>query len=230
MTRRRKNRSRPSRGGRRGESSQGQIHDRTARVVFSTLATVAVASAPQTIACNPSISNHANTVADGYALYKLVRLRFRLHPGANTGPVAACYIPGVTDTPPVSAFQCSEVPEHVMLSATSTVPSNWCDVPRRNLFSYETWYKTIVGTPDPSTEIQGNIFAVNPSSGSGMVPLEIEGEFMFKNSVPTASTPQMRRDAEWRAEYLRITKALAEGAKLAPPTLSCGELKGLRVP
>ncbi len=163
-------------------------------------------------------------LADVFALYRVIKLKFRIISRVTTSTiaVAACYIPGVTDTFPSTPANVSTIPGSIYLSLVSGNPSGWCNVPKSQLASYETWYKTIAGTTDVAQEIQGNICVAANSAAT--VDIQILALYQFRGPVPIGSTPQARRDAADRAAWKQHLAVLAAGARLmgvstpAPPS------------
>lgn len=187
--------------------------DKSIAVAFSN--TVAGTAAALTFGCNPAgLGNRILSMADGYEFYRLTKLEFRLLPSTTSAAASrassmtACYLGGVTDTAPSNTQLASECVHHVYLGNSSTVPTEWCHVNRKELAGYNPWYKTVVGSPDPSTEVQGNIFVISPS-GTDTYVMQLRGIVQFKGSVPTGSTPMVRQLNEMRREKERLLKILS---------------------
>jgi len=163
-----------------------------------------------------TLGNRIAAIADDFELYRVVSMRYRLIPSlpALTGPCAACYLPGVTDTSLTTLVAVGVIPNHTVLGPSQTVPSAWVKLPKQALASYSTWYKTIAGTPDPSVEVQGNVYIVSGLTTAG-ITLELEGIIQFRAPADPGSTPQMRREKVLLAEYTKIMKILADGAAVA---------------
>lgn len=152
--------------------------------------------------------------ADGFELYRIVKLRFRLVPAFDAGPptICAAWIAGITDTTPPTLATLAEVPLHALMGGGQSTPTAWVNVPSRTLKGYETWYKTIAGTPDPAQEIQGYVFVA--ASGTGAATLEIQAVFEFKQPAPVGSTPQMRREKQILAQFRHAQWVQAEGSRI----------------
>ncbi len=149
-------------------------------------------------------------MADVYEEYRVVKLRFRAHPAAVL--LAAGFVAGVTDTPPVSVSDIASIPNHVFAGTGQTVPTGWCNVPRKVLCGYVGplgWYKTIAGTPDPSVEVQGNIYYASGTATS--VSIEVEGIIQFCTQVVPGATPAMRRAATLAKLYRDLQVVMAQG-------------------
>lgn len=215
------NRKMPRKTKNRGNSRSSKgINDRSVLVPFKALLDT-TGAATYTQALNPAaISTRVSAVGDGFELYKLVKLRFRLLPSTNpmTGVFAACFLPGVVDNPPASAATVTSCMNHAILGLTQSVPSGWVNVDKVSLQGYQPWYKTIVGTPNPAEEIQGNIFVI--AATPTRVLMEFDGVIAFKGAVDVAATPQMRREAMFADEYARMSRILAEGPRILAKRVS----------
>ncbi len=192
---------------------QSQMSNKVLRQPFHFYSSFGLTSGAASINISPATFPRVLTIADGFALYRCVELEFRLVPNGNTDSEVAGYIPGGVDTPPTTVLQVSEILNSVVLSADATKPSQWAKLRWNQLRGYMEWYKTIVGTLDPTEEIQGAIFVAGFPASAGPVWLEFRGVFEFKNPVPTASTPMMR-EAFLVKEKQRLLKLLS----YSPPT------------
>ncbi len=131
------------------------------------------------------------TIADSWAEFRVNSLKFRLHPETNTsgGGVAAGLYTGIADTPPASISNVMELIPSAFLGYNSTVPSNWIDVPQKDLRGYFSWYKTIIGSPD--VDVEHPCFIQVVTSGTmDLFALEIYCEFEFKGAISTSNTPE----------------------------------------
>jgi hypothetical protein len=167
------------------------------------------------LALNPgSLGGRVVSVADTYELYRIVKLRYRLirNTGGVSGSAAVAYYPGITDTPPTTFFTVTENPQNAIVTEVSTTPSGWVNVKAEQLAGYQSWYKTIVGTPDPSVEIQGYLHAAATTTTFACF-LQYDIEYQFKGPVPTGSTPAARRDAYVAKEYAKLMALLSAGGK-----------------
>lgn len=162
------------------------------------------------------LGTRITAIADLYGMYRVIRLRVRFHPSVASPTVnwAICYVPGVTDTAPTSYINIVESPVHLVKALNTLQPSAWLNINAKSLSSYETWYKTIVGTPDPAQEVQGNIYANASGAGEGHM-LEFEGVIEFRAAVESGATPAMRREKLVLDECTRIQSVLTEGARIA---------------
>lgn len=167
----------------------------------------ALSSATATIAMNPASFPQAAQIADTYAMYKIKKLRYRLYRTTTTNSTqVAVYIPGVTDNPPATITVAGLIPHAAILPLTATVPTAWKTVPGNVLQSYMPWFKTIVGSPDPAEETQGNIYL--RGSGVDQYAIEIDAVFLFREPISTSVTPAERGKLECQAERDRILRVL----------------------
>jgi hypothetical protein len=153
---------------------------------------------------SPALTSRLAAIADDYEEYRFTELRFRLTPNSANGP-AACYLPGIIDTPPTTAATILECLESVYLGAASTVPTQWCVVPKSVLAGMHTWYKTIPGTPASAEELQGGIYVF----ASAATNVEITGVCEFAAAAAGGNTPLERALASRRREKQRIVSLLA---------------------
>jgi hypothetical protein len=158
-------------------------------------------------------------MAEAFEFYRVEKLEFRLLPGyaLNGGLLfGACYLGGVTDTIPSTVYDISQAVHHVLLGSAQTTPSNWCSVDARTLAGYNPWYKTIQGTPDVATEIQGNIYSQSGNASAATL-LEVRGTIALKGAVPTGSTPMERALAEMRREKQKLLQLLSSSSEERTP-------------
>ncbi len=164
------------------------------------LLTSTLSAGKATVDLNPTTlgSGRLVGVADGFALYRLVKARFRLinnNTGVTAGSIqGACILPGITDTAPSNAVQVCVVPGHTILGAGSTIPSKWVTVSGAAIKGPLPWYKTVPGTPDPFDESQCSLFIVGTSSDTYAV--EIQLWYEFRDPVETNSTPALVRNQQ----------------------------------
>jgi hypothetical protein len=151
----------------------------------------ALASGIFGILLDPSNFPRILTEADAWDYFRILSLRFRLHPPAATPSQleVAAYVPGIQDTPPANLGALVELIDSTVLGPRSTVPSQWVSVPRKQLAGPFPWYKTIHGTADPTEETPGAIYV----AGTTTEPFVLEVVFVieFKSSVATANTPSL---------------------------------------
>lgn len=178
----------------------------------SNVVLVAGSAAIPVIPSNGALSPRATTVSDAWALYCVRRLKFRLRKATLTGPMAAGFILGVTDTVPSTFGQVSEIIKHTTIVSSDTEPSAWCMLSGKALRGYQPWYKTVAGSPDTSVEVQGVIYLAG--TGTDLITIQIEVEISFSQPLATVDTPLARGAYKViRDERLRL--ALAAKARLA---------------
>jgi hypothetical protein len=74
-----------------------------------------------------------------------------------------------------------------VISAGQSIPSEWVNVSKSDLAGPFPWYKTVVGTADPTEESPGLVTIAGTSTDAFVA--EFRGVFEFKTSVATANTP-----------------------------------------
>lgn len=190
------------------------------RFHFTQLLESNLVSAASKTSLNPSVigvSGRLAATADGFELYRLRRVRYRLLPPTVTpsSSTVACYLAGIVDTTINSAVLLSQCAHHVTLAPREIVPTRWVTVPKIALASYGSWYKTVVGTPDPSEEDQGFLYVTGGTSDGYILDLEIDYE--FKTACAIGSTPAIRLAKEIETERSRLLKILGFGSQLLPP-------------
>lgn len=180
----------------------------TVRVHVRHYVEAALSASAATIQVSPAMCAQSAQYADAFQMYKVTKLRFRLYRVGTTGTTqAAVYLPGVTDNPPSTISTVGTIPHAAILPLTATVPTRWSVVNSKDLQSYMSWYKTIVGSPSADAEIQGNIFI--RGNGTDQYAIEIDAIFVFRDSVPTGVTPQERGRIETLKEKERLLRILA---------------------
>ncbi len=173
---------------------------------------------------NPTgLSPRGLTEADAWTHFRLKALKFRLHPQnvAVTTTQIAAWVPGIEDSPPSGVAAACELLDAVVISARSTVPTQWMSVSKSDLAGPLPWYKTVPGTADATEESPGALMVLGSTTDAFVI--EIRGVFEFKGSIATANTPMavqlreelraLRRNQVQEAERNRLLKALAP----APP-------------
>lgn len=169
------------------------------KVPFHCLNQSALAGGVGTITVGPNASFGTRLLAAGdeWAHFRVLSLRFRLHPvtsAAAVGDQAAGFVGGVQDSPPGSIAAVMELLPSIFLSGSeaagqmsTTTPTTWVSVSRQDLAGPLPWYKTIPGTADATEEAPGVLSVVG--TGTNTFNLEIRGVFEFKTAVSTANTP-----------------------------------------
>lgn len=202
----------------------------TERVLFHGWLTGADAATQVLVNLNPTNMNVAPAtltrvpnVADNYAHYRILALKFRLVPSDAANFIAVGYVGGVQDTPPSTLDQVMELIPSVAQGIGQTVPTNWVKVPRSELAGPLPWYKTILGGADATEESPGILVLVHTTLHVYRVELFIEYE--FKVGVAPANTPvalalanelvAARRKAVLEAERARLLRVLSGGGATA---------------
>lgn len=189
------------------------------RMPFHTLISTAETSGSASILGNPAglgNSGRLLTEADGWAHFRLNKLKFRLHP--QTGMAAqftvAGWVGGVQDTPPATAGAITELIPSCVVAQDATVPTEWVNVPKVDLAGPFPWYKTVQGTADSTEEFPGQISIAG--SGTDVFIIEIRGIIEFKVSVSTGNTPaELALRAKLRQERTALAKEAAQKRALA---------------
>lgn len=151
-----------------------------------------------------SFGTRLASVADTFDLYRIVRLRYRLLPNSTrTVLQQAAWYPGIVDVQPSGIIEISTNMTGVALGSSQTVPTSWMNVSPSTLKGYSVWYKSRIGTPETSEELQGTIYITG--TGSETYTLELEALFEFKNALAPANAPELRD----KRERDRILKLLA---------------------
>ncbi len=182
-------------------------HNKPVRVPFHALVSQTLSTGSGSVGLGPAQFTRPAAIAEVYELYRIPELEFRLHPDtASNGIQVAAMIPGVVDTPPTTFVTASESLNACVLGQRSSQPTEWVKCQSRDLMSYMSWYKTVIGSPDTDVEIQGAIYLVGGSTDT--IKLEVRGVFEFKNPVGPGQTP-MVRELVLARERERILKILA---------------------
>lgn len=153
------------------------------------LQTVATNQASVSVSPNTTFSPRLGQGADQFGLFRVRSLKFRLHPYAGMlGDGSVAWIAGVTDTKPSTHISNMECMHATLMATNGSVPSNWVVVPEADLKGYQSWYKTIPGTPDTAQEIPGVLNFVSTNT-SGVIAIEVRAIVVLKDPVATGSTP-----------------------------------------
>jgi len=171
---------------------------------------------------SPLITPRLTAIADSYDEYRFESFKFRIRDGQASNQ-AACFIPGIVDTPPATLSAVGEVLNSVMIGVGETIPSNWSNISKGVLSGMHPWYKTVAGTPESSEEIQGNVCIFEGSGAGVSVVLEISGVCAMRAGVNAGNTPLDRQLALRRREKQRIVSLLASPD---PPATKSKAVKG----
>ncbi len=174
---------------------------------------------------NATLGDRVVNVANAFELYRLNKLKFRLHVSPATSVMAA-FLPEFADTAPANFSQISEILDSCFQSSAMTMPCDWVSVHLPNLRGPLPWYKSIGGAPDSWDETAGTIYlADSTGSSSAAFVMEIVGEYEFKGPADPANTPMLKacKDNRRREELVRLlgkageTKEGATGARCRAP-------------
>ncbi len=190
-----------------------QNRDKVVTMPFHYLNRTALSAGALTIPVSPATFPRVLEVADAFDMYRLKSLRFRICPSlSQVSDSSAGFYPGVTDNPPTATSDVMENINSVFhgglgASSGSTPSTEWCSIAKADLHGYADWYKTIVGSPDTSAEIMGNIYV--RGNAAETVAVEIRGEFQFAGPANTGATPAERRELAALREKHRLMTILA---------------------
>lgn len=181
---------------------------------FHEVSSGAFAAGVFTFLVNPAAFPRVILEADVWAHFRIRQFSFRLLPTSpSTVPMAAGYIGGVEDTAPSTLVQVSELLPSCIKGVGQTTPSNWVRVPRADLAGPFPWYKTVLGTADPTEESPGQFVCVGTGTEAFLV--EFKGVFEFKTSVNNANTPLARElRARIREERIKVVRDSERAALL----------------
>ncbi len=192
-------------------------------VPFSYSKSYATTAQLATIPIYPAAFPRVLDIADGFDLFRVTKLRYRLLPPQSANGTtalsqrcAAAFYPGITDNPPGSVSDISENLTRAVTGVGQTTPSAWSDVPKELLRGSIPWYKTIVGSPEAADEIIGYVYAISDQT-AGAVILDFEGIFEFKGSANTGATPMERSRRLALREKQRLLSVLTS-SELGKPT------------
>lgn len=169
-----------------------------------------------------SYSTRLLAQADTWAHYRVLGLKFRLHPTVLTNAtVVAGYVGGVQDVPPANSNSLMEVIPSTVKGSQQSVPTSWVTVSRKDLAGPLPWYKSLLGGADATEESPGLIVLIHITSVEYF--LEVFIEYEFKTAVATANSPaqlqllrelvQSRRNQELVSERDRLLRVLAAKAE-----------------
>lgn len=179
-----------------------KVKDST-RVPFHYIVSSAAVSNVAYLPVNNSLAPRLTTEADAWALFKVASLKFRLHPSSGNDLIAGLFT-GVADTPPGSFAAVSELISSALSAGSSSVPTEWVTPSASELAGYFPWYKTVPGSLDASEEAPCTI-ALWSASASGTFALELRGEYVYRDAIATANTPELvALRAKVRAEQRKL--------------------------
>jgi len=148
-----------------------------------------VAGANSLVVRPDSFGTAISSISDGFALFRVKRLRFRCF--AFTAACAVGVVTSIPNTLPASRTAVIELRDSITHEALlQTSWSNWVNVSPSTFSGPFTWYHTRAGTYDFTETIPCTFVAFG--AGTNVVDLEIFGVMEFKDEVPTTSTPEER--------------------------------------
>lgn len=129
-----------------------------------------------------------NSMADGFGLFRFTMLKLSMDPAIASTDCWMAVSTGEIDTFPVIAATACQCQYFAINFGGQTTPT-YLPVPRSFLVGSAplTWFKTFVGVPEVTFNVQGNIFAGAGTSATFNILIEFEIE--FTDWLPTGSTP-----------------------------------------
>lgn len=185
-------------------------------VDFHTVFSGVFAASVFPIVANPaglSRSGRLLTEADSFAHFRIDALKFRLHPGptSNTGVQAAGFVGGVQDVLPATVATVGELIPSVCHSLNNFTPTEWVNVPKKDLAGPLPWYKSIAGGVDATEESPGFLCIVTDGGATDPFLIEIRGRVTFKTAVAAANTPaSLQARLTLRDERVKAERAAAQ--------------------
>ncbi len=127
-----------------------------------------------------------NAVSDGYELFRVTSLRFRVFSLAS-GCIAGV-VTSVPNTVPSSSAQIGELLESVQHNGTKeTTWSRWVNVRKDTISGPFNWYHTRVGTFDVTEAAPATVCYAG--TGTETLAVEWSGVMQFKDPAAIANTP-----------------------------------------
>jgi len=167
---------------------------------------------------NPSdlttYSTRLLAAADEWAHFKVLKLRFRMHPTPSgvTANQAMGWVGGVQDTLPGTFTQVGELLSSCFLAGETTVPTEWVECSGAEISGPLPWYKSVSGAADATEEAPGYFVVVG--TGTETFNAEIRGILQFKTSISTANTPKDLESMKLRLESRRRAMREKEGSAI----------------
>ncbi len=191
-------------------SRQRGVNSRDGTTVpFHQLVTATFTSGAYANLFNPTnLSSRVLQEADAWAHFRLLHLKMRLHPSSRTSNQVLGWVGGVQDTPPATPTAIAELIPSAIMASGATVPTEWISVPQADCRGPFPWYKSLLGTADPTEESPGAI--VIAGTGSEAFTLELRGALEFKTAVSPVNTPAAARlREELRFAHLSVLRERA---------------------
>lgn len=177
------------------------------RTRFHALTTSTLSSGGSSQSVGPGLNSTLTAMAAVYELYRVSKLRYRLHPNASQSTaLIAAYYPEAQVTIP-SIDQNSENIDCCMLFEDTTVPTPWHNVPRSRLKGQIDWWKCVPDAGASEFEIQGII--VLTGTGTDAFRLEMDGVVEFKNPIPAAAAAAVHKQRamdEVRKDFILVPR------------------------
>lgn len=173
-----------------------------------------------------------SAIGETYQLYRVSKLKYRLHPttnGAVQDPVYAAFVPAGVAVDPTGVNDIVELPGSVRMAGNNTsgvcvqtIPSNWYEVPAVDLRGPLPWYKTVgSASVDSWEENQGLVYVRSSTAGGVQACLEVQGEVQFMGAVDPALSAKAAevaraKERERLLSLLADTKLASGSATLEP--------------
>ncbi len=208
---------------------RGSGNSESVKIYFGIVVTSTLTAGRYSQSLRPtaSVSDRIGAIADVFALYRLNKLRFRLHPAATT--IMMCALPNYVDTAPNGFSQMSETKAKAYISSVYSVPTKWVNVDLAVIRGALPWYKTVAGAPDDWDEIACTLYLTNQAGTTGTEGFvyELEGEYEFRDPIDPGNTPKL---IEARAQRRR--EEILKGLTAASPkdTFSSASLPSRKPP
>ncbi len=197
-----------------------QQFDKITQVPFHNAITFALAGGISNLQVAPAnLATRTATISDAFNLYRVARLRYRIHPHTLANEIlVAGYVSDTVDGT-VTFAAAAESAAMCVFGMQSTCPSDWANVSSSALRGALPWYKAVPGTPTTWEEVAGVInFASSNAASTATVCLELEGVLEFKAPIDPGLTPAMRRALLAKREKERILKLLATPCETGLPS------------
>ncbi len=210
-------------------STMPKQSQRTVTVPFHSIAMVALAGGAASGPVRPDqFGTSLASVSDGYELFRVPSLRFRVFSSAAAA-LAAGVVTSVPNTVPATLPTIGELLDSVQHqgSGVETQWSRWINVRKDTLSGPFGWYHTRLGTFDPTEAAPATLCYAG--TGTNTFYSEVMGVMQFKDPAATADTPAavalrsaIRKDRfeqdelRLRQRVLQVLQATPGGAPPSP--------------
>lgn len=161
------------------------------KIKFHDVFSVALTSGAAQLTVAPTNLGSLSDVAQSFNLYKVTKLRYRIHPqSAMTLSQTAAYYPETVVTSATAAAN-MENPDCIVQYKDTTVPTPWHSVPPARLQGQLEWWKCVADASAGDFEIQGVLALTGTTTET--VYLEIDGIIHMKNPVDTTTAAARMR-------------------------------------